>query len=103
MVPGRAFRLYLYSTKLLIIALVGLVLLGTAMLLALQHIWSIPHWIQYLALTAVIAAAFVSSCYLAARPTSLQINDRGVTIEQKKQDAETVLWEDIKRCAYMTS
>jgi hypothetical protein len=99
-VPERAFRLYLYSTKLLIIVLVGLVLLGTTTLLALERIWSIPSWIQYLALTAMIAVAFVSSCYLAARPARLQINDRGVTIEQKKENAETVLWEDIKRYAY---
>jgi uncharacterized membrane protein len=100
MVPERTFRSYLYSTKLLIITLVGFVLLGTAILLALQRIWSIPSWIQYLALTAMIAAAFVSSCYLAARPARLQINDRGVTIEQNKKDAKTVLWEDIKRYAY---
>jgi uncharacterized membrane protein len=100
MVPERTSRLYLYSTKLLITALVGFVLLGTAMLLALQCIWSIPSWIQYLALTAMIAVAFVSSCYLAARPARLQINDRGVTIEQEKKDAKTVLWEDIKRYAY---
>jgi hypothetical protein len=100
MVPEQAIRLYLYSTKLLIIVLVGLVLLGTAILLVLQHIWSIPSWIQYLALTAVIAVAFVSSCYLAARPARFQINDRGVTIEQKKRDTETVLWKDIKRYAY---
>jgi hypothetical protein len=96
----RAFRLYLYSTTLLIIVLVGLVLLGTVMLLVLQHIWSIPHWIQYVALTAVIAVAFVSSCYLAARPARLQINDHGVTIEQKEREAKTVLWEDIKKYAY---
>jgi hypothetical protein len=48
----------------------------------------------------VIAVAFVSSCYLAARPARLQIHDRGVVIEQKKKDAETVPWEDIKRYAY---
>ena len=95
----RAFRLYLYSTALLIIVLVGLVLLGTVMLLVLQRIWSIPDWIQYVALTAVIAVAFVSSCYLAARPARLEINDRGVTIEQKKREAKTVLWEDIKKYA----
>jgi hypothetical protein len=100
MAPERTFRLYLYSTPLLLIALVGLVLLGTATLLVLQHVWSIPDWIQYLALTAVIAVVFVSSCYLAARPARLQINDRGMTIEQKKRDAETVPWEDIKRYAY---
>lgn len=99
MASERSFRLYLYSTALLIIVLVGLVLLGTVMLLVLQHIWSIPDWIQYVALTAVIVVAFVSSCYLAARPARLQINDRGVTIEQKKRDANTVLWEDIKKYA----
>jgi len=100
MASERAFRLYLYSTALLIIVLVGLVLLGTVMLLVLQRIWSIPDWIQYVALTAVIAVAFVSSCYLAARPARLEINDRGVTIEQKKREAKTVLWEDIKKYAY---
>jgi hypothetical protein len=99
MVSERAFRLYLYSTALLIIVLVGLVLLGTVMLLVLQRIWSIPDWIQYVALTAVIAVAFVSSCYLAARPARLEINDRGVTIEQKKRGAKTVLWEDIEKYA----
>ena len=86
--PERVFRLHLYRTKLLIIVLVSLVLLGTAMLLTMQRIWSIPNWVQYLALTAVIAVAFVSACYLAARPARLQINDRGVTIEQKEKGAE---------------
>jgi uncharacterized membrane protein len=100
MAPERTFRLYLYSTPLLLVVLVGLVLLGTAMLLVLQRIWSIPGWIQYLALTAVIAVAFVSSCYLAARPARLQINDHGVTIEQKKRDTKTVPWEDIERYAH---
>jgi hypothetical protein len=92
--------LYLYRTRLLIIALVGLVLLGTAMPVALQHMWSIPDWNQYLALTVVIAVAFVSSCYLAARPARLEVRDRGVTRAQRNKDAETVLWEDIKRYAY---
>ena len=100
MISERAFRLYFYSTALLIIVLVGLVLLGTVMLLVLQRIWSIPDWIQYVALTAVIAVAFVSSCYMAARPARLEINDRGVTIEQKRREAKTVLWEDIKKYAY---
>jgi hypothetical protein len=51
-------------------------------------------------LTAVIAVAFVSSCYLAARPARLQIDDHGVTIEQKKRDTKTVPWEDIERYAH---
>lgn len=88
MVSERAFRLHLYSTKLLIVVLVGLVLLGTGILLVLQQIWVIPGWVQYLALTAAIAVAFVSSCYLAARPARLLISDRGLTIAQKGKDTE---------------
>ena len=96
----RVFSLYLYSTKALIIALFGLVLLGTATLFGLEHIWSIPGWVQYLALTVLIVVAFVFSCYLAAKPSSVQIGDHAITIEPKRQDVKTILWEDVEAYAY---
>jgi hypothetical protein len=97
--PERGIRLYLYSTARLILVLAGLVLLGTAAVLLLQRAWSMPDWTQYVALTAVIALAFIFSCYLAARPARLKVDDRGVTMEQKK-GAKTVLWADIRKHAY---
>lgn len=100
MASEQAFRLYLYSTTVLIILLMGFMLMGSVLLLGLQRIWLIPDWIQYLTLTAVIAVAVVSSCFLAARPARLHINDRGVMIEQKKGEVKTILWEDIKKYAY---
>ncbi|MBN1267325.1 MAG: hypothetical protein JXA25_17675 [Anaerolineales bacterium] len=96
----RVFRLYLYSTTLLIVVLLGFVLLGTGILLVLQQFWLIPDWIQYMALTVVIAVGFVFSGYLAARPAKLQITNRGVRIKQRKGEARTILWGDIRKYAY---
>jgi hypothetical protein len=51
-------------------------------------------------LTVWIAVAFVSSGYLAAKPASVRLDERFITIEQAGKEAETISWDEIAAYAY---
>ena len=96
----RLFALFLYRTKTLILTLVGFILLGTLLLVGAQYLWSISDWVQYLILTGIIIAAFVSSRYIAATPASVQIEDQEITIKQDGEADKIISVEEISSYAY---
>jgi len=97
---GKTFSLYLYDTKSLILTLLGGILLGTAAVFGFQSILLISAWVQYLALTVLIVAAFLASGYLAARPAVVTLGDQGISITQKDRAPREVSWEAITAYAY---
>jgi hypothetical protein len=100
MADKQTFALHLYDTKALIITLVGVISLGTMILLGVQHIWFIPNWTQYAVLTALIAVAFVVSRYLSTRSAKVQIKDQTIIIEQTTKPAKILPLQDIDAYTY---
>ncbi len=94
------FSLYLYNTKSLILILVGGILVGTAAIFGFQSILFITAWVQYLLITVLIVVAFLASGCLAARPATVKIGDRVISIAQKDRAPREVSWEDITAYAY---
>ena len=78
----------------------GLILLGTATLLALQRICAIPDWMQHASLTVLIVAEFVASSCLAEKPTNLRMEDHALVIESRTGEAREILWANVAAYTY---
>ncbi|MBN1441043.1 MAG: hypothetical protein JW929_16685 [Anaerolineales bacterium] len=90
----------LYQTGTFLAVLIGQIVLGTAFLLLLQGFASIPQGIQYLLLTALIAAAFITSPLFAVTPAEARLAGRAFVIRPKRGGEQIIVEGDVLSYAY---
>jgi hypothetical protein len=73
---------------------------GTVGLLLLQGVLPIPAGIQYILLTAWIAAAFLAAPRLATKPAEIRIRGRRIILRGKRGAERTIAADDALSYAY---
>jgi hypothetical protein len=96
----KKYRVLLYRSEVFLVILGSLLAAGTVGLLLLQGVLPIPAGIQYILLTAWIAAAFLAAPRLATMPAEIRIRGGKIAIRGKKGAEQTVAADDVLSYAY---
>lgn len=98
--PNQTYFLYRYRTRDLLIAITGLILLGTATILFLDRVLSFPNWAQYILLTLWITGAYFTAGSLTAKPAQFQMKENAIVITQGDKAPETIPLKTVKSFAF---